>query len=65
MVQWVGIGTFTAMALGSIPGWGTKILQAAWWRHKQATITKKKFQTQTLPLPPQLTHSNYQHEELK
>ena len=26
-VQWLGLGTFTAVALGSIPGWGTKILQ--------------------------------------
>ena len=28
MVQWLGLGTFTSMALGSIPGLGTKILQA-------------------------------------
>ena len=26
-VQWVGLGGFTAMAPGSIPGRGTKILQ--------------------------------------
>ena len=26
----VGLGTFTAVVLGSIPGWGTKIPQAVW-----------------------------------
>ena len=29
-VQWLGPGTFTASGLGSVPGKGTKILQAAW-----------------------------------
>ena len=29
MVQWLGLGTFTAMVLGSIPGQGTKIPQAS------------------------------------
>ena len=28
MVQWLGLGTFTAKGAGSIPGQGTKILQA-------------------------------------
>ena len=28
-VQWLGLGTFTAMGQGSIPGQGTKIPQAA------------------------------------
>ena len=32
-VQWLGLSAFTAMAPGSIPGWGTKILQAV--RHGQ------------------------------
>ena len=27
-VQWLGLGTFTAEAPGSIPGWGTKIPRA-------------------------------------
>ena len=27
MVQWLGLGAFTAMALGSNPGQGIKILQ--------------------------------------
>ena len=26
--QWLGLGTLTARVLGSIPGWGTKVLQA-------------------------------------
>ena len=28
-VQWLGLRVFTAKAAGSIPNWGTKILQAA------------------------------------
>ena len=27
MVQWLGLGAFTAMGPGSIPGWRTKILK--------------------------------------
>ena len=27
-VQWLGLGAFTAVVLGSIPDWGTEILQA-------------------------------------
>ena len=37
-VQWLGLSTFTAEGPDSIPGWGTKILQAAWRGH---THTKK------------------------
>ena len=29
-VQWLGLHALTAEALGSIPGWGNKILQATW-----------------------------------
>ena len=29
-VQWLGLGVFIAMVLGSIPGWETKIPQEAW-----------------------------------
>ena len=29
MVQWLGLGTSTALATGSVPGQGTKIPQAA------------------------------------
>ena len=28
MVQWLGLGTLTAGAVGSIPGWGNKTPQA-------------------------------------
>ena len=30
VIQWLGYGTFTAEGPGSVPGWGTEILQAAW-----------------------------------
>ena len=33
-VQWLGLHTFTAEGVGSIPGQGTKILQAAWCGQK-------------------------------
>ena len=29
-VPWLGLRAFTAEGLGSIPGWGTEILQAMW-----------------------------------
>ena len=34
VVQWLGLCAFTAMGLGSIPGQGMKILQAAWHSQK-------------------------------
>ena len=37
MVKWLGLGTFSVRGQGSILGWGTKILQAAW-----ALPTKQK-----------------------
>ena len=33
--QWLGHGAFTAGVLGSIPGWGTMILQAVWLSQKK------------------------------
>ena len=33
--QWLGLSALTAGAPGSIPGWGTKILQAAWCGKKK------------------------------
>ena len=39
MVQWVGLGAFTART-SLIPGWGTKIPQAMWHGQKK----KKKYQ---------------------
>ena len=35
MVQGLGLCAFTAEGPGSIPGWGTKILQAAWCSQKK------------------------------
>ena len=40
MVQWLGLGAFTAGAPGSIPDWGTKIPQGAW--HEQKKKEKRK-----------------------
>ena len=39
MVQWLGLGAFTAEGRSSIPGWGTKILQAV--QHGQKEKKKK------------------------
>ena len=39
-VQWLGLGALTDRALGSIPGWGTKIPKAM--RHSQKKKKKKK-----------------------
>ena len=41
LVQWLRLGTFTAVGPGSIPGRGTKIPQAAW--HGQKKETTKLF----------------------
>ena len=35
VVQWLGLHAFTAMGPGSVPGWGTKILQTARCRQKK------------------------------
>ena len=37
---WLGLSAFTAVGPGSIPGWGTKILQALWRGQKK----KKKIE---------------------
>ena len=47
-VQWLGPGAFTAVVVGSVPGWGTKILQAAWHGQKKK---KKKKRKMTWPFP--------------
>ena len=42
VVQWLGFRAFTAKGTGSIPGWGTKIPQAAGCskrKNKQTTTT--------------------------
>ena len=38
MVQCLGPCAFTARALGSVPGWGTKILQGTWCGKKKKKI---------------------------
>ena len=40
-VQRLGLSVFTAVAPGSIPGWGTNILQAAWCGQKNQTKTNQ------------------------
>ena len=47
VVQWLGLGTFTAIDLGSNPSWGTKISQVAWHGQKKKE-TKKIKQSQCL-----------------
>ena len=41
-VQWLGLCAFTAEGAGSIPGWGTKVLQATWHGHKKQKQNKTK-----------------------
>ena len=38
VVQWLGLFAFTAKDLGSIPGQGTKIPQAAWHGQKKVGL---------------------------
>ena len=40
-VQWLGLGTFTAVGLGSIPVQGIKIRQAMWHGQKENQFLKK------------------------
>ena len=42
MVQWLGLHAFTAEGMGSIPGRGTKILQATWAATKKKKEKKKR-----------------------
>ena len=37
-VQWLALGSFTAMGPGLIPGWGTKIPQVTWPKKKKKKI---------------------------
>ena len=39
-VQWLGLCTSTAEGPGSTPGWGTKILQAAWHGQKKNKLIR-------------------------
>ena len=40
VVWWLGLCSFTAKGPGSVPGWGTKILQALWRGQKYKQKTK-------------------------
>ena len=46
MIQWLGLCSFTAEGMGSIPGLGTKILEAAQLQPKKK---KKEKGVQSLP----------------
>ena len=41
VVQWLGLWAFTAEGLGWIPGWGSKIPQAAWSSRKKERERKE------------------------
>ena len=51
VVQWLGLRASTAGGTGSIPGWGNKILQAAWCSQKKKKSGKKDAKKQYLNLP--------------
>ena len=42
VVQWLGLGAFTAEGLCLIPGWGTKIPQAEWPKKRKKEKVKKR-----------------------
>lgn len=41
-VQWLGLHAYTAVAPGSIPRWGIKILQTATWPQKKLIDLRKE-----------------------
>ena len=57
LAQWLGLSAFTAVGSGSIPRWGTKILQAArcGWKQQQPqnklTVDPKKHRVLTTGSP--------------
>ena len=42
MVQWLGLCTLTAKGMGSIPGLGTRFLQAVWHGQKFIYIKRER-----------------------
>ena len=49
-VQWLGLSALTVIALGSSPGWGTKILQTTWYsRHPLPAPPPKKQKEKEIP----------------
>ena len=67
MVQWLGLGTFTAIDLGSNPSWGTKISQVAWYGQKkrnkenktESVFEKKKREMKTYTHKKKTMYANY------
>ena len=49
MVQWLGGHSSIAGALGSIPGWGTKFLDASWHGLKNKTKSWKRKEARFKP----------------
>ena len=47
-VQWLGLLAFTAEGSGSVPGQGTKILQAMWHSQKKNYISIKAGKTKII-----------------
>ena len=44
-VQWLELCTFTAKGLSSIPGQGTKILQAMWYSFKEKGVKMASYRS--------------------
>ena len=42
-VQWLELCAFTTRGMGSVPGQGTKILQALWRSQKKKKLNRKEF----------------------
>ena len=57
--QWLGLGTFTAMALASVPGWRTKILHAV-----LQSQNKRPFTEETVLLSPLCIHGTFLENQL-
>ena len=47
-VQWLGLWTLIAEGLGSIPGWGTKMLAGCWAKKKKKKLPVRDALEQTL-----------------
>ena len=49
MVQWLGLHSFIAGGPGSIPAWGTKVLDALWHGLKNKTKSWKRKEARFKP----------------
>ena len=61
VVQWLGLCTFITEGLGSVPGWGTKILQAVQCGHKSKKKKKKKKIEERAKKPDQRDRERQDH----